>query len=130
MRRSAGLLTISATMLLLAAPMSIAAPIQNAEDAGVAIMACWTPPADSNGSFVTLSFSFKRDGTLIGPPQPTDINVAGDEDAKKRFIDAAIAALESCQPLDFAPEFAEGVGGQVFTLQFASPKELSGTPAN
>ena len=82
------------------------------------------------GSLVTLSFSFKRDGTLIGPPQPTDISVAGDEEAKKRFVDAAIAAVESCVPLEFAPALAAGIGGQVFTMQFATQDTQAVTPAN
>jgi hypothetical protein len=77
-----------------------------------------------------LSFSLKRDGTLIGSPRPTDINVPGDEQAKKHFVDAAIAALQSCTPLEFSPTIAQGIGGQVFTMQFASPKKEALTPTN
>lgn len=123
MYRFARLIPVFGTALLLGMSPAAAAPIANAEDAGAAILACWTPPADTNGSFVTLSFSFKRDGTLIGPPRPTEIQVGGDEDAKKQYVDAAIAALQSCLPLDFSSAFAQGVGGQVFTLQFASPDQ-------
>lgn len=121
MCRFARLLAISA--LLFAASPSTAAPIQSMDEAGTAILACWTPPARSNGSSVTLSFSFKRDGTLIGPPQPTDINVKGGSEAERRFIDAAIGAIERCTPLEFSPTLAEGVAGQVFTMQFTSPDE-------
>ena len=93
-------------------------------------MACWSPPADSEGSFATLKFSFRRDGTLIGPPQPTEINVAGDEQARQQFVDAAIAAIEQCLPLQFSPAFAAGVGGQVFTLTFTGSGKLSVSPEN
>jgi hypothetical protein len=79
---------------------------------------------------VTLSFSLKRDGTLIGPPRTTDISVAGDEQAKKHFVDAAIAALEGCLPLEFSASIAQGIGGQVFTMQFASPKREALAPTN
>lgn len=114
--------SIAILVACLCATAATAAPIENAEDAGAAIMACWSPPADTDGSTVTLSFSFKRDGTLIGEPQPTAIGVAGDEQAQQRFVDAAIAALKACTPLDFGPDFAPGVAGQVFTLEFSSPK--------
>nr|WP_292565505.1 hypothetical protein [Mesorhizobium sp.] len=71
---------------------------------------------------VTLSFSFERDGTLIGPPRPTAIKVNGDAKAKKTFVDAATDALRNCLPLTFSPKLAQGIAGNVFTLQFASPK--------
>ena len=119
MRRFARFLAISA--LLIAASPSTAQPIESMDQAGDAILACWTPPPDSTGSYVTLSFSFKRDGTLIGPPQPTDIKVAGGSEAEGRFIDAAADALENCTPLEFSADLAAGIPGQVFTMRFTSP---------
>jgi len=91
--------------------------------APLAIQACWTPPTDAGNDSVTLSFSFKRDGTLIGPPRPTAIKVDGDANAKKAFVDAATTALQKCLPLSFSPKLAQGVAGNVFTMQFASPKQ-------
>ena len=108
----------------------MAAPLNTMDEVGAAIRACWNAPAGSKGSFVTLSFSFKRDGTLIGPPRPSGISVAGDAEAKEQFVDAAIAAVQRCTPLEFAPALAAGIGGQVFTMQFASQEEQSIAPAN
>ena len=102
---------------------SNAAPLDTMGDVGDAIQACWTPPADAGNASVTLSFSFKRDGTLIGPPRPTAIKVDGDALAKKSFVDAAVAALQKCLPLSFSPKLAQGVAGNVFTLRFDSPKK-------
>ncbi|QND57079.1 hypothetical protein [Mesorhizobium huakuii] len=102
---------------------SQAAVLNTMDDVGDAIQACWTPPADAGNSTVTLSFSFKRDGSLIGPPRPTAVKVAGDDKARKAFIDAAIAAVKNCTPLTFSPALAQGVGGNVFTLQLVSPKK-------
>ena len=62
---------------------SNAAALNTMGDVGDAIQACWTPPADAGTASVTLSFSFKRDGTLIGPPRPTAIKVDGDAKAKE-----------------------------------------------
>jgi len=102
---------------------SNAAALNTMDDVGTAIRACWTPPADAGNSTVTLSFSFKRDGTLIGPPKPTAIKVAGDAKARQAYVDAAVAALRQCLPLSFSPKLAQGIGGNVFTLQFNSPKQ-------
>ncbi|RWM02753.1 MAG: hypothetical protein E5X80_27450 [Mesorhizobium sp.] len=110
--------------VLLAAPIPAnAASLNTMNEVGAALQACWTPPANSGNASVTLSFSFKRDGTLIGPPKPTAIKVGGDDKARQAYVDAATAALRNCLPLSFSPALAQGIAGNVFTLQFNSPKQ-------
>ncbi|UVK40152.1 hypothetical protein LHFGNBLO_001586 [Mesorhizobium sp. AR10] len=123
MKRAAGLSAIAGALLAGATCQSNAATLNTMGDVGAAIQACWSPPADAGNSTVTLSFSFKRDGTLIGPPRPRAIKVAGDAKARQAFVDAATAALQNCLPLSFSPALAQGIAGNVFTLQFASPKQ-------
>ncbi|WP_352759415.1 hypothetical protein [Mesorhizobium sp. M0217] len=84
-----------------------AAPLDTMAEVVDAIQACWTPPAGAGNASVTLSFSFKRDGTLIGPPRPTAIKVDGDADTRKSFVDAATTALQKCLPLSFSPTLAQ-----------------------
>lgn len=102
---------------------SMAASLNSMNEVGAAVLACWTPPANSANSSVTLSFSFKRDGTLIGPPRTTAIHVNGDDKARKAYVDAATKALQSCLPISFSPSLAQGIAGNVFTLEFNSPKK-------
>ncbi len=116
MRRS---VVLSAFAILSASPAS-ADPLATMDQVGQAILACWQPPAGITKSAVTLSFSFKRDGTLIGPPMSTAVDVSGDENARRQFVDAAISAVEHCTPMDFSPALAEGIGGQVFTMQLTT----------
>jgi hypothetical protein len=128
MRRFAGLLAISGVLLAFHTTASLANPLKNTDEVAAALLACWKPPARSEGSFVTLRFSFRRDGTIFGRPLPIHINVIGDENARRRFIDAAINAVERCAPLDFSPDFALGIGGQVFTMRFAAPRKRPTVP--
>ncbi|QKC88354.1 hypothetical protein EB230_07795 [Mesorhizobium sp. NZP2234] len=123
MKCMAAMLMIAGGMLAGTLLPSRAATLNTMDDVGAAIQACWTPPADAGNSIVTLSFSFKRDGSLIGPPRPTAAKVAGDDKARKAFIEAAIAAVKNCTPLTFSPALAQGIGGNVFTLQLTSPKQ-------
>ncbi|WP_292247795.1 hypothetical protein [Mesorhizobium sp.] len=110
--------------LLAAMPcQSNAASLNTMNDVGAALQACWTPPANSANSSMILSFSFRRDGTLIGPPKPTAIKVNGDAKARQAYVDAATAALQQCLPLSFSPALAQGVAGNIFTLRFNSPKQ-------
>lgn len=121
--KSVARLAIAGVMSAGIAGPSFAAPLNTMNEVRAAIQACWTPPADAGNASVTLSFSFKRDGTLIGPPRPTAIKVDGDAKAKKSFVDAATTALQNCLPLSFSPTLAQGMAGNVFTLQFTSPKK-------
>ena len=113
------LLAWSAALTLSALPAN-ADPLTSMDQVGKAILACWKPPAGFAASSVTLSFSFNRDGSLIGPPQSTAIDVTGDENARKQFIAAAMDAVGKCTPVEFAPTLAQGIGGQVFTMDFAT----------
>jgi hypothetical protein len=42
---------------------------------------------------------------------------------RQAFVDAATAALQHCLPLSFSPALAQGIAGNIFTLQFTSPKQ-------
>ena len=123
MRRLTGLLAIAASLLGLLTATALADPLRNTNEVAATLQACWKPPSGSEDSFVTMKFSFRRDGSLLGRPLPAIINVVGDEKARQRFIDAAIRAIERCTPLDFAPAFAKGVGGHVFMMRFAAQRK-------
>ena len=97
-----------------------AATLNSMNEVGAALQACWSPPDGIKKAKVTLSFSFKRDGTLIGPPRPTAIEVDGDAKTRKAFVDAAVKALQQCVPLSFSPKLAQGISGTVYTQQFTS----------
>jgi len=107
--------------VVLAAGAVQAAELKSMEEVGAALQACWSPPADAKKSSVTLSFSFKRDGSLIGTPRATAIDVQGDDKARKAFVDTAIQAVQKCTPVHLAPSLAQGIGGGVYTMQFTSP---------
>jgi len=119
----------SALILMLLA--AVADPLTTMDEVGAAIMSCWKPPVGAEKSTVTLSFSLKSDGSLVGPPQTTFINVSGDEDVRQHFVAVAMDAVDRCTPVELSPALAEGIGGQPFTMEFASPdKAQTLTPSN
>ncbi|TDQ16733.1 hypothetical protein [Phyllobacterium brassicacearum] len=126
MRNFKSFAIMSVVLTCLATP-SEAQALNTMDDVGRVIESCWNAPSESKGT-VTLSFSFKRDGSLIGPPRPTSIAVEGDEKARKEFIASAIDALSNCMPLTFSSGLAEGIAGQVFTMPFSAPKDGDSTP--
>lgn len=118
--RAAGLIGLAA---MAGATQAQADTLKTMNDVGAAFTKCWTPPPNSDGSSVTLSFSLKRDGSLIGQPRATAVKVKGDKAAAKAFADAAIASVTSCLPLDLAPALAQGIAGSIYTMVFTSPKQ-------
>jgi hypothetical protein len=89
-------------------------------EVGAALRRCSGAPASAR-PYATLSFSFRRDGRLLGPPQVAAIRVPGDAAARRRFAEAAVAALERCIPLRLAPALGGDIAGQVFTMQVFGP---------
>ncbi|CAN7258854.1 hypothetical protein [Mesorhizobium sp. LjNodule214] len=119
----------SALILMLLA--ANADPLTTMDEVGAAILSCWKPPVGVEKSTVTLSFSLKSDGSLVGPPQSTFVNVAGDEEVRQHFVAAAMDAVDRCTPVELSPALAQGIGGNPFTLEFASSdKAQTLTPSN
>jgi hypothetical protein len=100
-------------------PPASAAPLENVSELGPALLRCWRPPDAPDGSAVTLRFSFRRDGSLMGPPLVTYIGVDGAPKLKREFADSAVHAIEQCSPLELTPRFAATIGGKVYVMQFA-----------
>jgi hypothetical protein len=100
-------------------PPASGAPLKTVSDIGPALLRCWRPPDAPEGSAVTLRFSFRRDGSLMGPPLVTYVGVDGAPKLKRDFADSAVRAIKDCSPLELAPRFAATIGGKVYVMQFA-----------
>jgi hypothetical protein len=113
-------LVLLVASIMLPLPVQAVVALTTMNQVGKAVLACWKPPAGVKNSSVTLSFSFKKDGSLIGPPRSTSIDVDGDKNIRQQFVAAAIDALEQCTPVKFSSDLAQGIAGQVFTMEFAT----------
>jgi hypothetical protein len=112
---------------LIVQPLLVQAdPLTTMNEVGKAILACWKPPAGAKNSSVTLRFSFKKDGSLIGSPRSTATDVDGDENIRQQFFAAAIDAVEQCTPVEFSRDLAQKIAGLVFTMKFATADRNSG----
>lgn len=121
MPRSGPTMCVGAMLWLLlvepcAAQAPGAAPLARYSEVGPA--ACWRPPKDSAGMEITLIFSFKRDGTLLGEPRIGFSKLLGDQDLQKRFVASALTALARCAPLKFSPGLAGAIAGRPFSMRF------------
>ncbi|TIO71994.1 MAG: TonB C-terminal domain-containing protein, partial [Mesorhizobium sp.] len=83
-----------------------------------AIYACWRPPRGTAGLSLTLRFSLRRDGTLIGKPRAT-FSVLGSNDALNRaFVASVLEALDKALPLPFTESMGEAIAGRILSPRF------------
>jgi len=99
-------------------------PVRTLRELGPAFAACWRAPPGSEGSEITLRFSLKRDGGLLGKPRITYSRLSGDEEARRRFVAAALAAVAECLPAPIAPELGATIAGRPLTLRLGGTVEL------
>ena len=120
MFRKCKLSMVAMGVFVLLQPLA-AEPLSSMNQVSVALQRCWSKTAFAqHDASVTLRFSFKRDGTLLGQPQPSAIVFSGSPDQRRAFVNAAIEAVNQCVPLDFSPKIVDGVPGRVFSMEFRS----------
>jgi hypothetical protein len=90
-------------------------------DLFAALRACWTPapPADLPPDMqMSVRLSFKRNGELVGAPRVTYVSAGAPRQARERFHDAIMAALDRCQPLPFTGGLGGAVAGRPIAIRY------------
>ncbi|MCJ2140044.1 hypothetical protein MKL20_08420 [Methylobacterium sp. E-066] len=77
-------------------------------------------PAGAAGSEVTVLFSLKRDGSLLGQPRITYSHLTGGPDEQRAFVAAALSGIASCLPAAVTPGLGSAITGRPFRLRVIS----------
>ena len=97
-------------------------------DLFAALRACWTPPPEEaarTGMQVSVRFSFKRSGEMIGPPRITFATAGVPADTRETYLKAINASLEACVPLKFTDGLGGALAGRPIAIRFVDNRELS-----
>jgi len=103
-------------------------------DLFAALRSCWTPPpADSarRGMQMSVRFSFKRSGEMIGAPFMTYATAGVPADVRATYLKAINASLDGCEPLKFTGGLGGAIAGRPIAIRYVDNRELgkpSGTP--
>jgi hypothetical protein len=103
-------------------------------DLFAALRSCWSPPpADSarEGMQISVRFSFKRSGEMIGAPRMTFATEGVPADVRATYLKAINASLDSCVPLKFTGGLGGALAGRPIAIRYVDNRELgkqSGTP--
>ena len=86
-----------------------------------AVGSCWTPPAGLTKLEtveITVRFSLRRDGSVIGAPRVTFATAGAETRARQRLAAAAIEAIHRCTPLKLTKGFGDAVAGRPIAIRF------------
>ena len=108
--------------------------LDNIGDLFAALRSCWTPPsaeAAKEGMQMTVRFSFKRSGDMIGSPRMTFATVGAAADVRDTYLKAINSSLDACMPLKFTGGLGGALAGRPIAIRYVDNRELgkqSGTP--
>ena len=103
-------------------------------DLFAALRSCWSPPpadAAHQGMQMTVRFSFKRSGEIIGTPFMTYATAGAPADVRDTYLKAINASLDGCEPLKFTDGLGGAIAGRPIAIRYVDNRELgkqSGTP--
>ncbi|MEZ0221820.1 hypothetical protein AB7714_03655 [Tardiphaga sp. 1201_B9_N1_1] len=85
------------------------------------LKACWHPPAlprGHPGMEITVLFSFKRSGELLGRPRITFETPDASEADSVAYRTAVMETLQHCTPMPFTGGLGDAVAGRPFRVRF------------
>jgi hypothetical protein len=107
--------------------------LDNIGDLFAALRSCWTPPqADSakEGMQMTVRFSFKRSGDLIGPPRLTFATAGTPIEVRNTYFKAINNSIDACVPLKFTGNLGGALAGRPIAIRYVDNRDIEKQKAN
>jgi hypothetical protein len=101
--------------------------LDNIGDLFAELRSCWTPPpAESakEGMQMTVRFSFKRSGDLIGPPRMTFATQGTPADVRETYLKAINDSLGACVPLKFTGNLGGALAGRPIAIRYVDNRDI------
>jgi hypothetical protein len=98
------------------------------------LRSCWSPPPASSarvGMQMSVRFSFKRSGEIIGTPRLTFATADVPADTRATYLKAINASLAACAPLKLTGGLGGALAGRPIAIRYVDNRDLgrsSGTP--
>jgi hypothetical protein len=96
-------------------------------DLFAALRSCWSPPpakASREGMQMSVRFSFKRSGDMIGSPRLTFATAGISADIRATYLKAINASLEACLPLKFTGGLGGALAGRPIAIRYVDNRDL------
>lgn len=96
-------------------------------DLFAALRSCWTPPPQDEaqeGMQMSVKFSFKRDGGLVGPPRVTYATDGASTQTRDIYLGAIKDALSGCTPLTLSHGLGGAIAGRPIMIRYVDNRSL------
>jgi len=97
-------------------------------DLFAALRSCWSPPppdVGQEGMEISVRFSFKRSGEMIGPPRMTYAKAGASPDLRGIYLKAVDSSLDACLPLKFSAGLAGAIAGRPIAIRYVDNRQLA-----
>lgn len=102
-------------------PVRPTRPINSLRELSSAIDNCWEPPPlamSRPGTEITVLFSFKQDGDILGKPRITFQTPGLSPAQRYAYFRSVAEMLDRCAPLPVTPALGAAIAGRPFTKRF------------
>ncbi|WP_407181130.1 hypothetical protein [Bradyrhizobium sp. STM 3562] len=92
-----------------------------------ALRSCWSPPPPDQaheGMQMSVRFSFKKSGELIGPPRITFATAGASADARATYLKAINDSLDACLPLKFTSGLGGALAGRPIMIRYVDNRDI------
>ena len=92
------------------------------------LRSCWSPPATDaarEGMQMSVRFSFKTSGEMIGPPRLTFATSGVPADTRTTYLKAINASLDSCLPLKLTQGLGGALAGRPIMIRYVDNRDLN-----
>jgi hypothetical protein len=100
-------------------------------DLFAALRSCWAPPPVDDareGMQMSVRFSFKRTGEMIGTPRLTFATRGVQADTRTTYLNAINASLGACLPLKFTGGLGGALAGRPIMIRYVDNREFGKQP--
>jgi hypothetical protein len=95
------------------------------------LRSCWSPPPPGSarpGMQMSVRFSFKRSGELIGAPRLTYATAGVPADVRATYLNAINSSLHACVPLKLTGGLGGALAGRPIAIRYVDNRDLSKQP--
>jgi hypothetical protein len=102
--------------------------LDNIGDLFAELRSCWSPPLPDvarQGMQMSVRFSFKKSGEMIGPPRVTFATAGVPADTRDTYLKAINASLNACIPLKFTDGLGGALAGRPIAIRYVDNRDLA-----
>jgi hypothetical protein len=120
------ILPFALVLAALVSPPALAAPANDLQQLDAYIRSCFKDIGGEPGEEITISFSVRRDGSLIGKPRITYSKLSNDQGERTRFLDNVAAHFQACLPIPVTEGLGGAIAGRMLAYHHRIPRPQTG----